>query len=104
MQIYEKIKQLRLDHHLTQQEAADLLNISQYRYAKYELGSHIVDDETKIRITELYRITMDDLYGLTNFPRVYQKGFMLRLFLPDPLSESNLNNLRAYLELLYATQ
>jgi transcriptional regulator with XRE-family HTH domain len=59
----ERLKQLREQKNLTQQELADALNISRGTYAHYEINRREPDDATKLRIADFFAVTVDYLLG-----------------------------------------
>lgn len=62
----KKIKELREDKNLTQQEVADKLNIDRSNYSKYERGVLIMTPEMIRQLCRLYDISADFIIGLTN--------------------------------------
>ena len=63
---WKKIKELREDKNLTQQEVADYLNIDRSNYSKYERGVLIMTPEMIRQLCRLYDISADFIIGLTN--------------------------------------
>ena len=61
--VYEKIRNLREDHDLTQKELAALLNIEQTTYSKYELGKINIPIEAFIKLADYYNTSIDYLVG-----------------------------------------
>lgn len=59
-----KIKQLRIDHNMTQQQVADALNIDRSNYSKYELGKLSISVEMLKELCVLYSVSADFLLGL----------------------------------------
>ena len=66
MQYYERIKNLRIDHDKSQAEIAELLNISQTYYSKYELGKHPLPIHHLITLCQYYHVSADYILGLPN--------------------------------------
>lgn len=62
-----KLKELRKNEELTQQNFADILNISRVNYTRYETGKVRPDYETLIKIADFYQISLDELLGRKNF-------------------------------------
>lgn len=60
---YERIKNLREDNDLTQQNLADYLKISRSAYKNYENGERGIPTEILIRIADFYNVTIDYLVG-----------------------------------------
>lgn len=63
---YPRIRNLREDHDLTQQEVADYLQMKQPQYSRYERGLRDVPTDVLIRLAKLYKTTTDYILGLTN--------------------------------------
>ena len=66
--IYPRIRNLREDNDLTQQNIADELNINRRTYAAYENGVNSMTPETLIKIATFYNVSVDYLLGLTDNP------------------------------------
>ena len=58
-----RFKELRKQNNKTQQEIADILNVSQQTYAKYELRLCEPSLETLRKLAEVYGVTVDYLIG-----------------------------------------
>lgn len=67
----EYLKQYRTARHLTQQDMADLLNISRVTYARYESGTHEPDIATMIRIGAMLGVLIDQLVGVIEPDETY---------------------------------
>lgn len=65
MDIIEKIRNLREDNDLTQQELADALHISQRSYSHYESGSRKLPLDILISLADYYDCSVDYLLGRT---------------------------------------
>jgi len=62
----EKIRGLREDNDLTQQQIADILGTSQTMYARYERGANQMPLHHLITLCKLYNVSAD--YFLDTFP------------------------------------
>ena len=60
---FERIRDLREDHDLTQSEMAELLGVKQTTYSKYELGKILVPIDILIRLADFYQVSLDYLVG-----------------------------------------
>lgn len=69
--IYERIRNLREDHDLTQTVLASYLHISQRAYSRYETGERGIPTETLILLAKYYRTSVDYLLGLTDTFQAY---------------------------------
>ena len=48
--VYRRIRDLRTDHDLNQQQVADLLGMSQTGYSKYEVGTNDIPTQILIKL------------------------------------------------------
>ncbi len=69
----QRLKDLREDHDLTQQQLSNLLGMKQPQYARYEIGETKIPVEVIIKLAELYNVSIDYLLGLTNTPNHFRK-------------------------------
>ncbi len=68
MEIFaNRLKELRLEHGLTQQKIAELLGLRQQSYARYECGSGEPSLRTLVEIAKLFGVSTDYLLGLTDY-------------------------------------
>ena len=70
---YETIRNLRIDHNLTQQQIADMLHISQNTYSQYEIGKLNYPIDTLVALADFYGVRVDYLLGRTNVKTPYPK-------------------------------
>lgn len=61
-----RIKDLREDKDITQQEIADYLCVAQNTYCNYENGRHQIPITLLIKLAEFYSVNMDYLLGRTD--------------------------------------
>lgn len=66
-----RIKDLREDHDLTQQELATYLHIKQNTYSQYENGHRQLPIEILIALAKYYKTSTDYILGLTDMPNPY---------------------------------
>lgn len=67
-----KIRDMREDRDLNQQALADLLNISQTTYSRYESGTLDIPSVSLIKLARFYGTSIDYLVGLTNTVKPYR--------------------------------
>lgn len=67
---YRRIRDLREDKDLTQQQVADMLFINRRTYASYENGINSMTPETLIKIADLYDVSIDYLLERTDNPKI----------------------------------
>lgn len=63
---YPRLKDLREDRDLSQQEIADYLGMKQPQYSRYERGLRDIPTDVLIRLSRLYGTSTDYILGLTN--------------------------------------
>lgn len=68
--IYKRIRDLREDRDLTQQELAKTLNCSQQVYSNYELGQRDIPTDILIKLSAFYRVSVDYILGISNNPKI----------------------------------
>ncbi|MBQ7039372.1 MAG: helix-turn-helix transcriptional regulator [Clostridia bacterium] len=66
MSYYRRLKDLREDNDLTQQQVADYLMCNRQVYARYERGLREIPVSMLIRLAEFYNTSVDYLLGRTN--------------------------------------
>ena len=71
--MYERIRNLREDHDLTQSDVAKVLHMSQTGYSKYEVGTNDIPTVILINLAKFYNTSVDYLLGLTNIKRPYPR-------------------------------
>ena len=70
--MYERIRNLREDKDLTQQELAEVLNISQATYSRYESGALDIPSISLIKLADFHKTSIDYIVGLTNEKEPYK--------------------------------
>ena len=65
---YRRIRDLREDHDLKQINVAQVLNMSQTGYSKYETGENDIPTHVLIKLANFYRVSIDYLLDQTNNP------------------------------------
>lgn len=68
-----RIKDLREDRDLLQKDIAELLNISQTNYSKYELGKINIPIHTLKKLALFFNTSIDYLLGLTDEQKPYPR-------------------------------
>ncbi len=65
---YNRIRDLRTDHDLTQAQIAKVLGTRQEYYSKYELGKRKLPIEHLKTLAQFYSVSSDYILCLTNDP------------------------------------
>lgn len=66
MSHYQRIRDLREDRELTQDDVCNMLNIYKSKYERYEQGKSKIDFDFIVQIAKLYDVSIDYIAGLTN--------------------------------------
>lgn len=69
--LYPRIRDLREDNDMKQRELAAYLNCSQQVYSNYELGQRDIPTDVLIKLSSLYKVSVDYILGITNNPKRY---------------------------------
>ena len=70
---YERIRNLRTDAELTQENIAQMLGVKQNTYSQYELGVLRYPIEVIVKLAVFYNTSVDYLVGLTDNPTPYER-------------------------------
>ena len=70
---FPRLRDLREDKEMTQEEVATILGIQQTVYSRYERGFQTIPLERLIKLADLYGTSVDYLIGRTNNPEPYGK-------------------------------
>ena len=62
--VYQRIRDLREDHDLSQDSVAKILKVSQSTYSRYESGYLDIPTEMLIGLSKLYNVSVDYILGL----------------------------------------
>ena len=71
--MYLRLRDLREDKDLTQEELSKAINITQRSYSYYERGDHMIPPEILCRLADYYHTSVDYLLGRTSDPTPYPK-------------------------------
>ncbi len=71
-----RLKEIREDKDLLQKEVANLLNISQTGYSKYEVGTNDIPTEALRTLAKYYNTSIDYLLCLTDERKPYPKSIL----------------------------
>lgn len=64
-----RLKEIREDRDLTQKQIAEILNVTQQTYQRYETGEITIDIYSLIKLAKFYNVSLDYLVGLTDKKR-----------------------------------
>ena len=70
---YGRIRDLRTDRGLTQEQVATFLHVSQNTYSQYEIGTSRFPLDVVVKLAEYYGVSVDYLVDLTDDPTPYPR-------------------------------
>ena len=70
---YGRIRDIRNDRGLTQEQIAKFLHVSQNTYSQYEIGTTRFPLDVVVKLAEYYNVSIDYLVGLTDEPTPYPR-------------------------------
>ncbi len=100
--IGERLRGLREDADLTQDQLAKILQINKFSISSYERNKSEPPDSVKIAIAKHFNVSIDYLLGMTKSPRPYagKDGYIK---LPAGFPEKYKNKLLEYIDYLLYT-
>ena len=69
MNHYDRLKDLREDHDLTQADIAELLGTTRQQVSKWETGAQMMGVDKYIKLAKYYNVSTDYLLGLIDTPK-----------------------------------
>jgi len=69
----ERLKEIRKDRDLSQEDIAKILKMPQEQYSRYERGLRSIPIEKIAILAKFYNVSVDYLLGLTNERKPYPK-------------------------------
>ena len=66
---YPRLKDLREDRDLSQEDIAKVLQTTQEQISKYETGRQMMGMDKYIKLAKYYNVTLDYLAGLIDTPK-----------------------------------
>lgn len=70
----EKLKQLRLEKHMTQKQIADRIGLAISAVSSYESGIRYPSYDVLIKLSRIFHVSTDYLLGITNMRTVDISG------------------------------
>ena len=67
---YQRIRDLREDHDLSQREIAAIMHMHKTTYTRYESGEREIPFNIAILLAKFYKVSLDYIAGLTNDKRM----------------------------------
>ena len=69
MERYQRVRDLREDHDLTQKAVGDAINVPQRTYAYYESGQRMIPPRVLCALADFYGVSVDYLLGRCDAPK-----------------------------------
>ena len=69
----KRLKDLREDKDLTQEDVAKIIKTTQQQYSKYELGIRLIPIDKLCILADYYDTSLDYILGRTNIKQNYPK-------------------------------
>lgn len=69
MKVYRRLRDLREDADMTQQQVGDAINVPQRTYSYYETGGRMIPPDVLCALADLYHVSVDYLLGRTDSRR-----------------------------------
>ena len=69
----KRLKDLREDKDLTQEDVAKIIKTTQQQYSKYELGIRLIPIDKLCILADYYDTSLDYILGRTNIKQKYSK-------------------------------
>lgn len=95
----EILQELRKDRGLTQAELAERLSISPLTISSYECGRSTPDDATKVRIAQIFGVSLDYFLGLIREPLPYDRKANI-VHIPPDFTPQEIEEVETYVEYL----
>ena len=93
------LRELRKDHGMTQADLAEKLSLSPLTISAYECGRSSPDDDIKVKIAQLFDVSLDYLLGLIREPLPYERK-KNAIFCPPDFTAEEIENVRRYVAFL----
>lgn len=69
---FERLRQMREEHNLTQKQIAHILDVDRSTYASWETGKDSIPLRRLNKLSDYYKVSIDYLTGLTNVSSRYR--------------------------------
>ena len=69
MYFYQRLRDLREDKDMTQEQVAKILGTAREQYNKYELGKQEIPFHHVITLARFYNVSVDYIAGLSDIPK-----------------------------------
>lgn len=62
--LMKKIKDLRLEHSISQKDLADTINVTQASISRWEKNQRSISGANLIKLSQYFNVSIDDLLGI----------------------------------------
>ena len=69
MELYQRLRDMREDHDLSQADIAKVLQTTQEQVSKYETGKQMMGVDKYIKLAKFYNVSLDYLTGVIDTPK-----------------------------------
>ena len=69
--LFQRLRDLREDRDLRQEDVAEILGISQTVYSRYERGFQVIPVIYLLKLADYYKVSTDYILGRTNNSKPY---------------------------------
>ena len=73
MNYYQRIKDLREDKDLNQEQIAQILKTTRQQISKYETGKQMMGIDKYIKLAKYFNVSLDYIAGLIDFPEKLER-------------------------------
>ncbi len=102
MKFGEMLKSLRIEQRYTQQELADILNLSKSNISKYESNSIEPNLDTIQKIADFFKVSTDYLLGRSIIRNPETQGKTIAAHQDGELTEEEKEELNDFVDFLYS--
>ena len=95
--IGERLQELRKDYGLSQEQLAQILGVSHYTVSSYECNRSDPDDKSKIKLAQLFNVSVDYMLGLIDERFSFQREDDL-LVLPKDLTTEEKSEIENFID------
>lgn len=95
----EILRELRKDRGMTQADLAEKLSLSPLTISAYECGRSSPDDDVKIKIAQIFNVSLDYLLGLIREPLPYERS-RTTVSCPADFTDEEIESVRKYVAFL----
>ena len=71
---FQRLRDLREDNDMSQQQVSEILKIKQTVYSRYERGFQTIPLEHLIKLADYYGVSTDYILGRTNITKPYSSS------------------------------